>query len=95
MPFTWSSALHGYANGHITATEAGRRRVNAVINAGLRDGTLRPVTGEVLHDLEHFLDNRARLHQDAAPPVEAGCAPLVAVALLVGLAVGNVCGSPR
>ncbi|MEV0223947.1 zinc-dependent alcohol dehydrogenase family protein [Streptomyces sp. NPDC050704] len=56
MPFTWPLTVHGYAHGHLTATEAGRRRVNAFIDAGLRDGTIRPVIGEVFHGLDRIVD---------------------------------------
>ncbi|MFJ9582659.1 MDR/zinc-dependent alcohol dehydrogenase-like family protein [Streptomyces acidicola] len=56
MPFTWPLTVRGYANGYLTATEAGRRRVNGHFNTVLRDGSLQPVAGEVLHGLDRIVD---------------------------------------
>ncbi|MFF4350251.1 hypothetical protein [Streptomyces sp. NPDC001530] len=33
MPFTWPLTMHGYANGPLTTTGTGRRRVDALTNA--------------------------------------------------------------
>ncbi|MEU1144948.1 zinc-dependent alcohol dehydrogenase family protein [Streptomyces sp. NPDC005863] len=56
MPLNWPLSVHGYANSRLTATPDGLRRVNAFIASGVRDGTLRPVVGEVLDGLDRIRD---------------------------------------
>ncbi|MFP3987772.1 zinc-dependent alcohol dehydrogenase family protein [Streptomyces sp. E11-3] len=56
LPRNWPLSVHGYNNLELTSTAAGRRRVDAFIGSGLRDGTFRPVVGEVLHGLERMPD---------------------------------------
>ncbi|GIG88158.1 zinc-dependent alcohol dehydrogenase family protein [Plantactinospora endophytica] len=56
MPLNWPLTIHGYANGHLSATVSGRRRINRYIEAGLRDGGLRPVVGKVFTGLERIVD---------------------------------------
>ncbi|MEU1333703.1 zinc-binding dehydrogenase [Streptomyces sp. NPDC005865] len=56
MPFNWPLSVHGYANSRLTTTPDGLRRVNAFIASGVRDGTLRPVVGEVFDGLDRIRD---------------------------------------
>ncbi|WP_338145743.1 zinc-binding dehydrogenase [Streptomyces scabichelini] len=52
IPWTWPFTLHTYANFPRTTTPGGRRRSTAFLNAGLRDGGLRPVIAEVFDGLD-------------------------------------------
>ncbi|MFF1381578.1 zinc-dependent alcohol dehydrogenase family protein [Streptomyces sp. NPDC058308] len=56
VPLNWPMTVHGYANTHLSSTPEGLRRINAFIASGLRDGTFRPVVGEVFEGLESIRD---------------------------------------
>lgn len=56
IPWTWPFTLHTYANMSLTTTPDGRRRSTAFLNAGLADGGLRPVVGEVFEGLDTMGD---------------------------------------
>ena len=56
IPGIWPFTLHTYANTALTATEEGRRRSTAFLNAGLADGGFRPVIGEVFEGLDSIRD---------------------------------------
>jgi len=56
MPMNWPLTVRGYANTVLSATEAGRRRINAFIESGLRDGTFRPVVAETFEGLHRMQD---------------------------------------
>ncbi|MFC6018450.1 zinc-dependent alcohol dehydrogenase family protein [Plantactinospora solaniradicis] len=56
MPHNWPLTVHMYANGHLSATAAGRRRINRFVESGLRDGGIRPVIGEVFDGLDRIVD---------------------------------------
>ncbi|MEU6991168.1 zinc-dependent alcohol dehydrogenase family protein [Streptomyces sp. NPDC046465] len=56
MPLNWPLSVRGYANSHLAATPDGLRRINAFIASGLRDGTFRPVVGEVFEGLDSIRD---------------------------------------
>ncbi|MGW2227038.1 zinc-dependent alcohol dehydrogenase family protein [Streptomyces formicae] len=56
MPLNWPLTVRGYANAQMSEDAEGRRRVNAFIESGVRDGTLRPVVAEVFEGLESIRD---------------------------------------
>lgn len=56
MPRNWPLTVRGYHDVHLSGTAEGRRRVNAFLHAGVRDGSLRPVVGGVFQGLERMAD---------------------------------------
>ncbi|MFJ2768116.1 zinc-dependent alcohol dehydrogenase family protein [Streptomyces sp. NPDC087300] len=56
MPLNWPLTVRGYANSRLSEGAAGRRRVNAFIESGIRDGTFRPAVAEVFEGLERIGD---------------------------------------
>ncbi|MEV0322417.1 zinc-binding dehydrogenase [Streptomyces sp. NPDC050658] len=64
LPMNWPLSVHGYANTDVTATEEGRVRAAAYINAGLTDGTLRPVIAEVFEGLDAVGDAHRLMESD-------------------------------
>ncbi|MEU6821958.1 zinc-dependent alcohol dehydrogenase family protein [Streptomyces atriruber] len=65
MPLNWPLSVHGYADAHLTSTPDGLRRVNAFIASGLRDGTFRPVIGEVFEGLDRIRDAHRLMESNA------------------------------
>ncbi|MBF6170343.1 zinc-dependent alcohol dehydrogenase family protein [Nocardia blacklockiae] len=56
MPMNWPLHVHGYANMELSATAAGRRRIDHWIASGIRDGVLRPQVGAVFDGLDSIRD---------------------------------------
>ncbi|OLZ64884.1 NADPH:quinone reductase [Streptomyces sp. IMTB 2501] len=56
LPRQWPLTVHGYANFVVTGDPAGRRRAAHYLAAGLADGSLRPVIGEVFDGLDGIRD---------------------------------------
>ena len=56
LPLNWPFTLHTYAGLLLAATPEGRRRSTAFLDAGLADGGLRPVVGEVFDGLDRIRD---------------------------------------
>ncbi|MBB5917469.1 NADPH:quinone reductase-like Zn-dependent oxidoreductase [Nocardia transvalensis] len=52
MPMNWPLRILGYANMELSATAAGRRRLDHWIASGIRDGVLRPHVGAVFEGLD-------------------------------------------
>ncbi|MFI9723043.1 zinc-dependent alcohol dehydrogenase family protein [Streptomyces sp. NPDC052396] len=65
MPVNWPLTVHGYANQHLSATAEGRARINRFVEAGLRDGTLRPEIGKVFHGLDRIVDAHRLMESSA------------------------------
>ncbi|KAB8167685.1 zinc-binding dehydrogenase [Streptomyces sp. 3MP-14] len=65
MPLNWPLTVHGYNNVEMTSSAERRRRVNAFLAAGVGDGSLQPVVGEVLHGLERIGDAHRLLESNA------------------------------
>ncbi|EPH43972.1 putative Quinone oxidoreductase PIG3 [Streptomyces aurantiacus JA 4570] len=56
VPMTWPATVHGYNNGTVTDTADARRRAAAYLNAGLKDGTLRPKIAQIFDGLDRMPD---------------------------------------
>ncbi|MEU3410868.1 zinc-dependent alcohol dehydrogenase family protein [Streptomyces sp. NPDC006658] len=56
LPTQWPLTVHGYNNLTLTGSPEGRRRASHYLAAGLADGTLRPVVGEVFDGLDRIVD---------------------------------------
>lgn len=65
MPMNWPLRVHGYANMELSATAAGRRRVNHWIASGIRDGVLRPHVGAVFDGLDSIRDAHRLMESNA------------------------------
>ncbi|GAA4603781.1 NADPH:quinone reductase-like Zn-dependent oxidoreductase [Actinoplanes octamycinicus] len=56
LPLNWPLTVRGYANPQLSATPDGRRRMWHHLDAGVRDGSLRPVVAEVFDGLDRIGD---------------------------------------
>ncbi|BCJ47042.1 NADPH:quinone reductase [Actinoplanes ianthinogenes] len=56
LPLNWPLTVRGYANPQLSGTPDGRRRMWHFLDAGVRDGSLRPVVAEVFEGLERVGD---------------------------------------
>lgn len=56
LPMNWPLTVHGYSNFEVTGPADARRRAAHYVNAGLADGTLRPVVAEVFDGLDRIGD---------------------------------------
>ncbi|MEV0092588.1 zinc-dependent alcohol dehydrogenase family protein [Streptomyces sp. NPDC050738] len=56
LPMSWPQTIHTYNNVAFSARPAYRRRFDAFLHAGLRDGSLRPVIAEVFEGLDRIQD---------------------------------------
>ena len=65
IPRNWPFTIHTYANGALTGTPDGRRRSAAFLDAGLADGGLRPVVGEVFEGLDAIRDAHRLMESNA------------------------------
>ncbi|GAA2076357.1 zinc-dependent alcohol dehydrogenase family protein [Streptomyces albiaxialis] len=65
VPPNWPLTVHGYANQHLAASPGMLRRANRFLDTGLRDGTLAPVIGEVLHGLDRMPDAHRLMESNA------------------------------
>ncbi|MFE6815077.1 zinc-dependent alcohol dehydrogenase family protein [Streptomyces sp. NPDC057677] len=65
LSMNWPQTVHTYANGALVRTAEGRRRVAGFIGAGLRDGSLAPVTAETFDGLERIADAHRLMESNA------------------------------
>lgn len=64
VPMNWPLTVRGYAHQALSGTAAGRRRIDAFLASGLRDGTLRPVIAEEFEGLASMPDAHRRLEEN-------------------------------
>ncbi|MFE9253201.1 zinc-dependent alcohol dehydrogenase family protein [Streptomyces sp. NPDC007088] len=64
MPMNWPLTVRGYANQALSGSAPGRRRIDAWLASGLRDGTLRPVIAEEFEGLASMPDAHRRLEEN-------------------------------
>ncbi|MEV5612111.1 zinc-dependent alcohol dehydrogenase family protein [Streptomyces sp. NPDC052225] len=63
FPMNWPQTIHTYANFDLPAD--GMRRANAFLDAGLRDGALRPRIAEVFQGLDRIRDAHRLMESNA------------------------------